>query len=101
MSFLTLGSSYHCCSSFGEGTGPIHFTNPVCNGSEHRLNDCVNQASSCGHHEDWSVYCRIGGSFELIDYIIQHNIELVIPLLSGTRAFAKLFFTTYSFSRWT
>ena len=78
MPFLSLGSSYGCCSSFGEGTGPIHFAYPACNGLEYRLNDCVNQTASCSHYEDWSVYCRIGGSFELIDYIIQHNIELVL-----------------------
>lgn len=62
MYVCTLGVDYTCCAGFGQGTGPIHFRYPLCNGLEHRLSDCPYNTNTVGdgHYEDWGVYCYTG-----------------------------------------
>ena len=49
---------------FGEGFGPILFSNVACNGNEFKLFDCANAVldgvSSCSHRDDAGVMCQAG-----------------------------------------
>ena len=50
-----LGEAY-----FGAGSGPIHYDDVTCNGTEARLADCSNLGigiHNCGHSEDAGVRC--------------------------------------------
>ena len=50
-----LGDAY-----FGEGSGPIHYDEVTCNGTETRLADCSHSGigiHNCGHGEDAGVRC--------------------------------------------
>ena len=45
---------------FGEGSGPIHYENVACNGTETRLADCDHAGFGnvdCDHSEDAGVMC--------------------------------------------
>ena len=48
---------------YGQGSGPIHYDDVVCNGSETRLADCSHngiEVHNCGHHKDAGVVCDMG-----------------------------------------
>ena len=48
-------------ASFGQGTGPIHLDNLICNSSESRLVNCRHNGISvhnCGHSEDAGLRCQ-------------------------------------------
>ena len=50
-----LGDAY-----FGQGSGPIHYDDVVCNGTETRLADCAHNGigiHDCYHDEDAGVRC--------------------------------------------
>ena len=50
-----LGEAY-----FGEGSGPIHYDEVTCNGTETRLADCAHNGvgiHDCSHSEDAGVQC--------------------------------------------
>ena len=50
-----LGDAY-----FGQGSGPIHYDEVACNGTETRLADCVHNGvgiHNCYHGEDAGVQC--------------------------------------------
>ena len=52
--------SAHGTSTFGAGTGPIHYDNVNCNGTEERLADCPHNGigiHNCVHFEDAGVVC--------------------------------------------
>ena len=59
---VIIAQGYGCCARFGEGTGPIHLTNPLCSGYEYRLTDCdySNDTASYSHSADYSVFCYVG-----------------------------------------
>ena len=45
---------------FGAGSGPIHYDEVACTGTETRLADCSHSGigiHNCGHHEDAAVRC--------------------------------------------
>ena len=46
---------------FGQGTGPIHFDNVGCGGSELRLLDCYHESITTedSHAEDAGVQCQL------------------------------------------
>ena len=47
-------------AAFGEGSGPIHYDNVACTGTEARLADCSHLGigiHNCGHSEDAGVVC--------------------------------------------
>ena len=45
-------------AAFGAGTGPIHYDNVACTGSESRLANCSSQErNNCNHNEDAGVVC--------------------------------------------
>ena len=51
-----LGEAY-----FGAGSGPIHYDDVVCTGTETRLADCAHNGvgiHNCGHSEDAGVQCN-------------------------------------------
>ena len=51
-----LGDAY-----FGAGSGPIHYDEVTCNGTETRLADCAHNGvgiHDCGHGEDAGVQCN-------------------------------------------
>ena len=46
---------------FGQGTGPIHLDNLICNSSESRLVNCRHNGigvHNCGHSEDAGLRCQ-------------------------------------------
>ena len=49
---------------FGRGSGPIHYDDVACTGSETRLADCSHRgigSHNCGHSEDAGVVCATQG----------------------------------------
>ena len=55
--------SAHGSAYFGVGTGPIHYGNMACKGTETYLADCLHsRVRYCGHRNDAGVVCdtRIG-----------------------------------------
>ena len=47
-------------AAFGQGSGPIHYDDVFCTGSETRLADCSHSgigSHNCGHYEDAGVVC--------------------------------------------
>ena len=65
---------------FGAGTGPIHFNNVDCNGSEDNLLNCSHNSFSCysGHSDDAGVRCQ-GKQFYIM--LCSHKIIYNIILL--------------------
>ena len=56
-------------ATFGEGSGPIHYDNVACNGTETRLADCPPHGIGivdCLHSEDAGVVCRIPGQLSSV-----------------------------------
>ena len=54
-------SSAHGQAFFGQGSGPIHYDDVACNGSETRLADCSHPGigiENCAHNEDAGVVCN-------------------------------------------
>ena len=48
-------------ATFGRGSGPIHYDDVACTGSEARLADCPHSgigSHNCGHSEDAGVVCE-------------------------------------------
>ena len=53
---------------FGQGSGPIHYDNVACTGSETRLAYCFHLGigiHNCGHSEDAGVVCAMLGKLNL------------------------------------
>ena len=51
-------------ATFSEGSGPIHYNDVACKGTEARLADCLHRgigSHNCAHAEDAGVVCRIHG----------------------------------------
>ena len=60
--FYSNATSAHGQAFFGQGSGPIHYDNVACRGSETRLADCDHigiGVHNCGHSEDAGVSCDI------------------------------------------
>ena len=60
--------SVHGQAFFGEGSGPIHYDDVACNGSETRLADCSHSGigiENCSHNKNAGVVC--GNQGELIE----------------------------------
>ena len=58
---LTGPTIYHRSTQFGQGTGPIFFTNIGCSGTESSLLECsrsVFDVTSCTHSGDVGVKCE-------------------------------------------
>ena len=54
---------------FGRGSGPIHYDDVACTGSETRLADCSHMgigSHNCGHYEDAGVVCATQGRLWLV-----------------------------------
>ena len=63
-------------AQFGAGTGPIHFNNVDCSGSEDNLLNCSHNSFSCysGHSDDAAVRCQGKQFYESAFYIMfSHN----------------------------
>lgn len=64
-------------ASFGEGSGPIHYDNVACNGTEARLADCSHSGigiHNCAHDQDAGVVCGMRGQ-SAADYVYLCGIE--------------------------
>ena len=62
-------TSAHGQAFFGQGSGPIHYDDVACNGSETRLADCSHPGigiENCAHNEDAGVVCTNHTLGELI-----------------------------------
>ena len=62
--------SVHGQAFFGQGSGPIHYDDVACNGSETRLADCTHPGigvENCDHNEDAGVVCNNNTLGELIE----------------------------------
>ena len=58
LSFLFQDVQAYGHSHYGEGVGPIHFTNVGCTGSETSIYNCPRTSNpSCNHTMDVGVYC--------------------------------------------
>ena len=61
LTFTCAGLTIYTSSTFGQGTGPIFFTNIGCSGTESRLLQCsrsVFGVTSCTHSRDVGVKCE-------------------------------------------
>ena len=59
--YLTLGAQALDRAHFGQGTGPIHLDNLICNSRESRLVNCWHNGISvhnCAHSEDAGLRCQ-------------------------------------------
>ena len=64
-------TSAHGQAIFGQGSGPIHYDEVACNGSETRLANCSHSGigvGNCAHNEDAGVVCNNNTLGELIYY---------------------------------
>ena len=69
---LDAGARAFRYSSFGQGTGPIHFDNVHCFGNETRLSQCPHLTThDCVHIEDAGVICQ-GNSLACINYVLEY-----------------------------
>ena len=58
---ITAGAQALSRAPFGQGTGPIHLDDLVCNSREARLVNCPHNgigSHNCGHSEDAGLRCR-------------------------------------------
>ena len=64
LSHYYLGAVAVTTTIFGEGSGPILFSNVACNGNEFKLFECAYYAvlggGSCRHSADAGVICQAG-----------------------------------------
>ena len=61
---LLIGAEIYTNAHFGEGTGPIAFTNVACSGIESNLMDCdySTDLGTCTHSDDVGASCQEGES---------------------------------------
>ena len=58
LGFITDGAVARSGAYFGEGYGPIHFSNVQCDGSEDFLQNCtLSTSNTCSHGNDAGVTC--------------------------------------------
>ena len=70
--------SAHGQAFFGRGSGPIHYDDVACNGSETRLADCSHPGigiENCAHNEDAGVVCNNNTLGKLIKPVFFYSLE--------------------------
>ena len=58
---IIIGAQALYRAPYGQGTGPIHLDNLICNSTESRLIDCHHNGISvhnCAHNEDAGLRCQ-------------------------------------------
>ena len=74
----TIGAEIFTNAHFGEGTGPIAYTNVACSGIESSLLDCdySTDVSTCTHGDDAGASCQESKSVILQGRRVQYTLFL-------------------------